>query len=154
MSSVLKNLSEVGLKLPELPASVGKFKPYAISGKQVFISGQLPLGFGDIKEHVGQFGSNMEIEKGKNIARIVALNILYQLKAAVGNLESIKRCVKLTVFVNSSSSFTDQPLIANEISEIMLIAFGAKGEHARSAIGVSQLPFGVAVEAEAIFEIE
>ncbi len=94
------------------------------------------------------------MERGKHIARIVGLNILYHLNSATGgNLDRVKRCMKLTVFVNSTPEFTEQPAIANEISEMMLIAFGEKGEHARSAIGVAQLPFGVAVEAEAIFEI-
>ncbi len=154
MSKVLERLAEAGLELPNLQPSTGKFKPYVISGNHIYISGQLPLGFGDIGEHVGQFGKNCDIERGLIIAKIVALNILYQAMVACdGDLDKIKRCVKLTVFVNSSDTFVDQPIIANAISEVMLIAFGVFGEHARSAIGVAQLPFGVAVEAEAIFEI-
>jgi enamine deaminase RidA (YjgF/YER057c/UK114 family) len=154
MSEALKRLLDAGFELPVLPSVTGKFKPYVMSGNHLYISGQLPLGFGDIKEHVGQLGINCDIERGKKIARIVGLNILYQVSAACnGDLDKIKRCVKLTVFINCSHTFTDQPIIANEISELMLTVFGQKGEHARSAIGVVQLPFGVAVEAEALFEI-
>ncbi|MDF3046892.1 MAG: RidA family protein [Candidatus Midichloriaceae bacterium] len=154
MSQVLKRLKEANLELPVLSASSAKFKPYIISGNHIYISGQLPLGFGEISEHVGQLGNNCTIERGSIIAKIVALNILYQAyNACNGDLDKIKRCVKITVFVNSAPSFTDQPIVANAISEIMLLAFGERGEHARSAIGVAQLPFGVAVEAEAIFEI-
>ncbi len=154
MSNVLQKLTEAGFKLPILPPPIGKFKPYVISGNTIYISGQLPLGFGDIREHVGQLGKDCDVERGKRIAEIVGLNILYQAAAACGgNLDKIKRCVKLAVFVNCNHTFTDQPIIANAISELMLIAFGQKGEHARSAIGVEQLPFGAAVEAEAIFEI-
>lgn len=154
MSRAIRRLAEFNLVLPVLPVPTTKFKPYVVSGNHVYVSGQLPLGFGDIKEHVGQLGKDCDVKNGINIAKIVALNVLYQAAAACGgDLDKIKRCVKLTVFVNSSSTFTDQPVIANAISEIILIAFGDEGEHARSAIGVSQLPFGVAVEAEAIFEI-
>ncbi|MCE2991768.1 MAG: RidA family protein [Candidatus Jidaibacter sp.] len=154
MSQVLKRLKEANLELPVLSSSAAKFKPYVISGNHIYISGQLPLGFGDISEHVGKLGSDCPVERGIKIAKIVALNILYQAyKACDGNLDRIKQCVKITVFVNSSAIFTDQAIIANAISDVMLLAFAEKGEHARSAIGVAQLPFGVAVEAEAIFEI-
>lgn len=155
MSRVLRRLSEFNLVLPTLPAPVTKFKPYVISENKIYVSGQLPLGFGDIRDHVGQLGKDCDVAGAINIAKIVALNLLYQASAACdGNLDKVKRCIKLTVFVNSSPNFTDQPVIANAISEILLIAFGNEaGQHARSAIGVSQLPFGVAVEAEAIFEI-
>lgn len=153
MSQVLESLSAQGIKLPLLGESKTLFKQFVVSGNHVYISGQLPLGFGELKEHVGQLGKNCDLERGKRIARYCALNAIAQLQAAVGDLDKVKRCVKLTVFVNSTAEFTDQPQVANAVSELMVQAFGEKGAHARSAIGVSQLPFGVAVEVEAIFEI-
>ncbi len=154
MSQVLKNLESNGYTLPALsPNPQAKFKPFLISGNQVFVSGQLPLGFGEVKEHVGQLGANISIEEGQKIAHICGLNVLAQVQAAVGDLDKVKKCVKLTIFVNSTASFIEQPVVANAVSDLMLKAFGSKGEHARSAIGVAQLPLGVAVEVEAIFEI-
>ncbi len=153
MSQALKNLESNGYKLPELKPAQTKFKPFLISGSHVYISGQLPLGFGDVKEHVGHLGGNVSIEQGQKIAHICGLNVLAQLQAAVGDLDKVKKCVKLTIFVNSTPTFTDQPVVANAVSDLMLKTFGEKGEHARSAIGVAQLPLGVAVEVEAIFEI-
>lgn len=153
--NIESKLTELKLTLPELKASSGLFKPFMISGNTVYISGQLPIGFGDLSEHVGQLGRDCTIEKATNVAHICGLNVIAQLKAACdGNLDKVKRCVKITVFVNSDSNFTDQPLIANAVSDLLVKVFGDKGAHARSAIGVSQLPFGVAVEVEAIFEIE
>ncbi len=154
MSQVLKNLESNGYKLPVLsPNPQAKFKPFLVSGNQVYISGQLPLGFGDVKEHVGQLGGKVSIEQGQKISHICGLNVLAQLQAAIGDLDKVKKCVKLTIFVNSTPSFTDQPVVANAVSDLMLKTFGEKGDHARSAIGVAQLPLGVAVEVEAIFEI-
>jgi enamine deaminase RidA (YjgF/YER057c/UK114 family) len=153
MSQVLANLNAQGINLPALGESKTLFKQYVVSGNHVYISGQLPLGFGDLKEHVGQLGKNCDIERARKIANYCALNAIAQLQAAIGDLDKVKRCTKLTVFVNSTAEFTDQPQVANAASELMIQAFGEKGAHARSAIGVSQLPFGVAVEVEAIFEI-
>lgn len=154
MSKALSKLSVLGLQLPNIEPSSALYMPYAISQNLVYISGQLPLGFGDLKQHVGQLGKDIDIEKAKHIAQLCGLNIIYRLQQAChGDLDMMKKCVKLTVFVNSTPDFTDQPIIANVISQLMLDVFCEKGEHARSAIGVSQLPFGVAVEAEAIFEI-
>lgn len=154
MSNALKKLAENGLSLPKLETPAAKFKPYVVSQNMVYISGQLPLGFGDISQHVGQVGKDMDIAQAKEVAKIVGLNILYRLnEACSGDMDKVKRCVKLTVFVNSAPNFNEHPAIANEISELMLLAFDERGQHARSAIGVAQLPFGVAVEAEAIFEI-
>ena len=153
MSQVLENLNAQGINLPELGESKTIFKQYIVSGNHVYISGQLPLGFGDLKDHVGQLGKSCDVERARKIAHYCALNAIAQLQVAIGDLDRVKRCVKLTVFVNSTGDFTDQPMVANAASELMVAAFGEKGAHARSAIGVSQLPFGVAVEVEAIFEI-
>ncbi|MCE2993128.1 MAG: RidA family protein [Alphaproteobacteria bacterium] len=154
MSQALKKLSEKGLSLPHLEPSNALFMPYSISNNMVYVSGQLPLGFGDVKQHVGQVGKDIDIERAKQIAKICGLNVIYRMNQAChGDLDLVKKCVKITVFVNSSPEFTDQPLVANVVSQLMIDVFGEKGEHARSAIGVSQLPLGVAVEVEAIFEI-
>jgi enamine deaminase RidA (YjgF/YER057c/UK114 family) len=148
-------LKELNLTLPEIKPAQTLFKPYLVTGNTVYISGQLPTGFGELSEHVGQLGKDCDIEKGKKVAHICGLNVIAQVKAACGgNLDKVKKCAKLVVFVNSSSTFTEQPAIANAVSDLMLKVFGDAGNHARSAIGVSQLPFGVAVEVEAIFEIE
>lgn len=155
MSAIMQKLSELGLSLPSLEPAKTLFQPYVICGDQVMISGQLPAGFGDINNHVGQVGKDVDVDFAKKVAKLCGLNILYQLSAATnGDLNKVNRALKLTVFVNSASSFTAQPAVANEISQLFLDVFGSeKGAHARSAIGVSQLPFGVAVEAEAIFQI-
>lgn len=152
MSEALNKLKELGLKLPELPASNTAFNPYMISGNQIFISGQLPLGYGDINKHVGRVGEVMGVAAAQEIAKLCALNVLKQANDACGGLDKAK-CIKLTVFVNSDPTFIDQPKVANAASELINQVLGIKGHHARSAIGVSQLPFGVAVEIEAIFEM-
>lgn len=155
MSQIEKNLTQHNLTLPELGESKTLFSPAVVSGNLLFISGQLPTGFGDISLHVGQLGKNVSDDAGKEIAKICMLNCLAQAKKALGgSLEKLKKCVKITVFVNSTSEFTAQPSVANGASEVIVHAFGAElGKHSRSAIGVSQLPLGVAVEVEAIFEI-
>lgn len=155
MSQIEKNLQHHNLTLPTLADSKTLFSPAVISGSLLFISGQLPMGFGDLSLHQGQLGKNVDDEKGKEIAKICMLNCFAQAKKALGgSLDSLKKCVKITVFVNSTSDFTAQPLIANGASEVIIHALGEEaGKHSRSAIGVSQLPLGVAVEVEAIFEI-
>jgi enamine deaminase RidA (YjgF/YER057c/UK114 family) len=154
-SKALQNLINLGLELPRLPDNKALFKPYIFSKEILYISGQLPLGFGDLNKYVGQLGKEFNIEQGQDIARICALNVLAQVNAAChDNLDKVKQCLKLTVFVNSAPTFIDQPKVANAASELMLQVFKDKGHHARSAIGVSQLPFGVGVEIEAIFETE
>jgi enamine deaminase RidA (YjgF/YER057c/UK114 family) len=155
MSEALKNIEAHGHKLPVLKPAQTLYRPYIKSGNQVFISGQLPLGFGELTEHKGQLGRDYTIEQGQKTAHICGLNVIAQLQEACGgDLDKVKSCLKLTVFVNSSPSFTDHPQIANPVSDLMVKTFGDKGQHARSAVGVAQLPFGVAVEVEAIFEVE
>lgn len=146
------NLAKNQLQLPELKPSAALFKGAVLCGKQIIVSGQLPLGFGELDSHVGQLGDNVSIERGQKIAEICALNVLAQADNLVG-LENVKSCLKITVFVNSLASFNQQHVVANGASAVMLKAFGEDSHHARSAIGVSQLPFGVAVEVEAILEV-
>jgi enamine deaminase RidA (YjgF/YER057c/UK114 family) len=153
--TIEQKLKELNIVIPAAVAPVANYVSYVISGNQVIISGQIPVENGAIPdEYKGQLGNGFSTEDATNVARVCGLNILAQLKDAVGgDLEKVKNCVKLGIFVNSSASFTEQPVIANGASDLMVDVFGEKGKHARSAVGVSQLPFGVAVEIDAIFEI-
>lgn len=153
--TIEQKLKELNIEIPAAVAPVANYVPYVISGNQIIISGQIPVENGAIPdEYKGQLGNGFSTEDATKVARVCGLNILAQLKEAVGgDLEKVKRCVKLGIFVNSSASFTEQPVIANGASNLMVDVFGEKGKHARSAVGVSQLPFGVAVEIDAIFEI-
>jgi len=148
-----KNLSEMRLSLPEVSAPVANYVPYVKIGKLVFISGQLPIAEGKVK-FTGKLGADVTIEDGVEAAKLCALNIVAQLKSAIGSLDKVKRCVKLTGFVNSTADFTAHPQVINGASDIIVNLFGEKGKHARAAVGVSSLPLGAAVEVEAIFEVE
>jgi enamine deaminase RidA (YjgF/YER057c/UK114 family) len=150
-----ENIREHGYEIPELPKAKLAYQPFVISGKTLYISGQLPLGFGELERHQGRLGENFSTEEGAEIAKICALNVLGVAYQACNNdLQKIKRCVKITVFVNSESDFTEQPAVANGASEVFNNVFQETGQHSRSAVGVAQLPFGVAVEVEAIFELK
>jgi enamine deaminase RidA (YjgF/YER057c/UK114 family) len=140
------------LDLPQVSLPIANYLPYLISNNMVFISGQLPLENGKVK-FVGKLGQTVSIEQGQEAARLCALNILAQLKAAIGSLDKVKRCIKLSGFVNATDDFTAHPQIINGASDLMVEAFGEPGKHARAAVGVSSLPLGAAVEIEAIFEI-
>ncbi len=152
--SIEAKLKELGIVLPEAVAPAAAYVPFVVTGNLVFISGQLPLINGKV-EHKGQVGSDFNIETAKPVAKQCAINVLSQLKAACGgNLDKVKRCVKLVIFVNSAEGFSEQHLVANGASEFIVEVLGKeKGSHARSAIGVQGLPMGVPVEVEAFFEI-
>ena len=146
-------LAELGITLPEPPAPVASYVPYVISGKQVFISGQVTLEAGALK-YVGTVGKDLTLADGQAAARLCAINLLAQLKAAAGgNLSRVTRCVKLGVFVNAAPGFTQHPEVANGASDLMLEVFGEAGRHARAAVGAGSLPRNVAVEVEAVFEL-
>lgn len=149
---ILENLTKHGYNLPELSGAKTLFSPVVMLEQQAFVSGQIPAGFGDLNQYCGQLGKDFTTEEGKKIAEICALNTLAQLQNYFGDLSKVKRCIKLTVFVNAHPAFNQAHLVANGASEVMLAAFGKDSKHARSALGVAQLPFGVAVEVEAIFE--
>jgi len=146
-------LAELGIALPEPPAPVASYVPYVVSGKQVFVSGQVTLERGALK-YVGTVGKDLTLEDGQAAARLCAINLLAQLKAAAGgDLSKVKRCVKLGVFVNAVPGFTQHPEVANGASDLMLEVFGDAGRHARAAVGAGSLPRNVAVEVEAVFEL-
>lgn len=147
-----ENLQSLQLELPTVSAPVANYLPYVKAGKLLYISGQLPMSDGKVK--AGKLGEQISIEEGQEAAKLCALQIIAQVKAAIGNLGKVKKCVKITGFVNSSPDFTDQPKVINGASDILVEVFEEKGKHARAAVGVSSLPLGASVEIEAIFEIE
>ena len=148
-----KKLAAMNIALPPSSAPVANYVHYVLSGNMVFISGQLPMKDGKALAS-GQVGKGCTVEEAQAAARQCGINMLSHLKVACGgDLSRVKRCVKLGVFVNSGADFTDQPKVANGASDFIVEVFGDAGKHARAAVGVSQLPFGVAVEVDGIFEI-
>ena len=146
-------LKELNIVLPTPPAPVASYVPYVVSGNQVFISGQVTLTPDGLK-YVGTVGKELTLEDGKAAARLCALNVLAQAKAACGgNLDRVKRVVKVTAFVNSVPGFAQQPEVANGASDLFVEVFGDAGRHARSAVGAGSLPRNVAVEVDAVIEI-
>lgn len=151
--SAVTRLQELGIALPSPPAPVASYVPYTFSGNQVFISGQIPLKDGK-PQFIGRVGDDLSLEDAQAAAKLCAVNVLAQLSAACdGNLDRVKRCLKLGVFVHAVPGYTQQPEVANGASDLMVAVFGNAGKHARAAVGVASLPRGVAVEVEAVFEI-
>lgn len=151
--SIESRLLELGITLPDAPAPAANYVPWVRSGNQLFVSGQISANAdGMIK---GKLGENMTVEAGAAAAKTCAISLLAQLKAGCGgDLDRLVRLVKLVGFVNSTPDFGDQPAVINGCSDFMVEALGDKGRHSRSAVSAASLPFGVAVEIEAIFEIE
>ena len=146
-------LAELGIELPAAAAPAANYVPYAISGNQLYIAGQVTVWNGEFK-FIGRLGEELGVDEGYQAARLCALNIIAQVKAACGgDLDRVARCVKLGGFVNSTPDFTDQPKVINGASDLMVEVFEDKGKHARFAVGTAVLPLGVAVEVDAIFEI-
>jgi enamine deaminase RidA (YjgF/YER057c/UK114 family) len=146
-------LKELGITLPEPPAPVASYVPYVVSGNLVFVSGQITLSAEGLK-YVGKVGADISLEDGKAAARLCAVNVIAQVKAACGgDLDRVKRCVKVGVFVNAVPDFTQHPEVANGASDLFQDVFGDAGKHARAAVGAGSLPRGVAAEVEAVFEI-
>jgi len=152
--STSESLKKLNIELPNAPDPVGAYVATKKSGNLIFISGQLPVDKNG-KLIKGKIGKELTLQDGQNAAKLCAINILAQAKkAAGGDLEKIKSCVKITGFVNSTDDFMDQPKVINHASEILSTVFGDKGKHARAAVSVNSLPLGVAVEIDAIFEID
>lgn len=145
-------LAELGITLPDAPAPAANYVPYVRSGNLLFVSGQISSGPGGLIR--GRLGADMAAEAGAEAARACGLALLAQARAALGSLDKVSRVVKLTGFVNSTPEFTDQPEVINGCSDLMVEVFGDKGRHARAAVSAAALPRGVAVEIEAIFEVE
>jgi len=146
-------LKELGIELPQASAPAANYVPFARSGNLLFMAGQICVWNGEIK-HRGKLGRDLKLEQGVEAARICALNLIAQARAALdGDLDRVVRCVRLGGFVNSIESFTDQPKVVNGASDLMVQVFGDAGRHARTAVGTNVLPLDVAVEVEAIFEV-
>ncbi|MGC9954964.1 MAG: RidA family protein [Rhizomicrobium sp.] len=146
-------LKELGIALPTPPAPVASYVPTVTSGNLVFVSGQITSTPEGLK-YVGVVGKDLTMEDGKAAARLCAINLVAQAKVACGgDLDRVKRCVKLTVFVNAAPDFTRHPEVANGASDLLVEVFGEAGKHARAALGAGSLPRGVACEVEALFEI-
>ncbi len=146
-------LAELGITLPQAAAPVAAYVPAVLTGNLLFVSGQVTMDNGTLK-YVGKVGADISLDDGKAAARLCALNILAQAKAALGgDLDRISRVVKLQGFVNCPGDFTQHPEVINGASELMLEVFGDAGRHARVALGAGSLPRGVATEVDAVFEI-
>lgn len=152
-NAIEQKLISMGIALPESVLPAANYVPYMKSGNLVSISGQLPMKDGKPQD-IGKVGREFTVEQGQQTAKLCGINILSHLKAACGgDLSKVKQCVRLGIFVNSTEDFTDQPKVANGVSDMMVEIFGEAGKHSRAAVGVAQLPFGVAVEVEALFEV-
>ncbi|MCH7888765.1 MAG: RidA family protein [Proteobacteria bacterium] len=148
-----QRLAELGIELPRAAAPAANYVPFVVSGKHVFVAGQIPVESGNIM-YRGRLGDGMTVDDGYQAARLCALNIIAQVREACGgNLDRVVRCVKLGGFVTSTPDFTDQPKVLNGASDLMIEVFDEKGRHARFAVGAPALPLGVAVEVDAVFEI-
>ena len=147
-------IKELKINLPEAKPPVGNYVATKISGKILFISGQISVDEnGQLIK--GKVGKDLDTESGYNAAKRCALSIIAQVKKACNNdLSKIKSCIKLTGFVNSTNDFTDQPKVINGASDLIALVFGESGMHARAAVSSNSLPLGVAVEVDAVFELK
>jgi enamine deaminase RidA (YjgF/YER057c/UK114 family) len=146
-------LRELGIELPQPATPVANYVPFSLRGSLVFVSGQISAWNGQLR-HVGKLGATVSLDDGRAAARLCALNILAHLRNACGgDLDRVRRCLRLGGFVNCTPEFIDMPQVINGASDLMVALFGERGRHARAAVGVSSLPGGVAVEVEATFEI-
>ncbi len=150
--SIDQRLAEIGLTLPQPAAPVASYVPAVQHGGLLHISGQISFAE-DGSLIKGRLGEDMDVDAGIAAARRCGVMLLAQMKAALGSLDRVERVVKLGVFVNSAPSFIDQPKVANGASELMQEVFGEMGRHARSAVGVAELPLGAPVEVEVIAEV-
>jgi enamine deaminase RidA (YjgF/YER057c/UK114 family) len=150
-SSVYERLKALGITLPPLAIPAAAYVPFVRSGKLIFVSGHIAKRDG--KPWVGQLGRDTDTATGKLAARAVAIDLLGTLHAAVGDLDQVKRIVKVMSLVNSTADFTEQHLVTNGCSELLGEVFGDKGAHARSAFGVAQIPLGACVEIELIAQL-
>ena len=150
--TVEKRLAELGIVLPEPVAPVANYVPFVRTGNFMVVSGQLCLDAEGKLVAKGQLGGGVSIDDGVKAARACAINILAQLKAALGDLDKIARVVRLGGYINSAPGFPDGPKVMNGASDLMVAVFGDKGRHARTTVGVAALPMDAAVEVEAAFE--
>ena len=151
--TVEKKLADLGIELPKPAAPVANYVPFVRTGNFMVVSGQLCLDADGKLVAKGQLGGAVSIEEGQKAARACALNLLAQIKAALGDLDKIARVVRLGGFINSAVGFADGPKVMNGASDLMVEVFGDKGRHARTTVGVASLPADAAVEVEGLFEV-
>ena len=151
--SVENKLAELGIVLPTPSAPVANYVGFVRSGRLLVVSGQLCLGSDGKLVAQGKLGGGVSLEDGQNAARACAINLLAQVKAALGDLDKVKRVVRLGGFINSVPSFLDGPKVMNGASDLMVSVLGDKGRHARTTVGVAVLPLDAAVEVEGMFEV-
>jgi enamine deaminase RidA (YjgF/YER057c/UK114 family) len=151
--TVERKLTDLGIMLPQPAAPVANYVPFVRTGNFMVVSGQLCLDDQGKLVAKGQLGSSVSIDEGAKAARACAIMLLAQLKAALGDLDKIARVVRLGGFINSVPGFTDGPKVMNGASDLMVAAFGDKGRHARTTVGVAALPLDAAVEVEGAFEV-
>jgi enamine deaminase RidA (YjgF/YER057c/UK114 family) len=153
MAKVEAKLAELGVVLPTPAAPVANYIPFVRTGSLLVVSGQICLGADGKLVAKGRLGDTVSVEDGQKAARACAINLLAQVKAAVGDLDKVVRVVRLGGFVNSAPAFVDGPKVLNGASDLMVEVFGDKGRHARSTVGVAALPADAAVEVEGMFEV-
>jgi enamine deaminase RidA (YjgF/YER057c/UK114 family) len=152
--SIERKLANMGLTLPTPAIPVANYVPFVRNGNMLVVSGQLCFDTEGKLVAKGQLGGSVSVENGQKAARACALNLLAQVKTAIGDLDKVQRVIRLGGFINSATGFTEGPKVMNGASDLVVEIFGEKGRHARSTIGVSALPADAAVEVEGLFEIE
>jgi enamine deaminase RidA (YjgF/YER057c/UK114 family) len=151
--TVDKKLAELGITLPTPASPVANYIPFVRVGSLLFVSGQICLDAGGKVVAKGKLGNGVSLKDGQKAARACAINVLAQVKAALGDLDKVKQVARLGGFINSDPAFLDGPKVMNGASDLMVAVFGDKGQHARTTVGVAVLPGDAAVEVEGIFEI-
>jgi enamine deaminase RidA (YjgF/YER057c/UK114 family) len=151
--TVDKKLAELGITLPTPASPIANYIPFVRVGSLLFVSGQICLDAAGKVVAKGKLGNGVSLEDGQKAARACAINVLAQVKAALGDLDKVKQVTRLGGFINSDPAFLDGPKVMNGASDLMVAVFGDKGRHARTTVGVAVLPGDAAVEVEGIFEI-
>ena len=152
-ATVEAKLASLGIALPTPTAPIANYVPSVLSGRLLVVSGQLCFGSDGKLVAKGQLGGAVSIDDGTKAARACAINLVAQVKAALGDLDKVARVVRLGGFINSAPGFTDGPKVMNGASDLMVEVFGDKGRHARTTVGVSALPADAAIEVEGLFEV-
>jgi enamine deaminase RidA (YjgF/YER057c/UK114 family) len=151
---VEKKLTNLGITLPTPASPIANYVPFVRTGNLLLISGQLCFGADGKLVAKGQLGGGVSIEEGQKAGRACAVNLLAQLRAALGDLDKVRRVVRLGGFINSTPGFTDGPKVMNGASDLMVEVFADKGRHARTTVGVAALPADAAIEVEGLFEVD
>src|SRR6201997_3204933 len=151
--TVDKKLAELGIALPTPASPVANYIPFVRTGSQLFVSGQICLDASGKLVAKGKLGGNVSIEDGQKAARACAINLLAQVKAALGDLDRVARVVRLGGFINCEPTFLEGPKVMNGASDLVVEVFGDKGRHARTTVGVAALPADASVEVEGVFEV-